>query len=84
MIRTLSAAAAIGLLCATPVLAEEKPSQEAIDQIMAVLLAEECQMDDADIEVDGDGYELDDVFCSDGQYDMEMNASFEIVNRRKE
>ncbi|MEM6946115.1 MAG: PepSY domain-containing protein [Pseudomonadota bacterium] len=84
MIRTLSAAAAIGLLCAAPVLAEEKPSKEAVDQIMAVLLAEECQMDDADIELDGEGYELDDVFCSDGQYDMEMNASFEIVNRRKE
>ncbi|MEL7138796.1 MAG: PepSY domain-containing protein [Pseudomonadota bacterium] len=83
MIRTLSAAAAIGLL-AFPVFADEKPSKEAIDKIMEVLLAEECQMDDGDIEVDGDGYELDDVFCSDGQYDMEMNAAFEITNRRKE
>ncbi|MEO0427012.1 MAG: PepSY domain-containing protein [Pseudomonadota bacterium] len=83
MIRTLSAAAAIGLL-ALPVFAEEKPSKESIEKIMEVLLAEECQMDDGDIEVDGDGYELDDVFCSDGQYDMEMNAAFEITNRRKE
>ena len=43
-----------------------------------------CEVDPSDIEAEADGYELDDVFCTDGQYDMEMNAALEVTSRRKE
>lgn len=38
----------------------------------------------ANIEAGGEGYELDDVFCSDGQYDMYLNADLTVADKRKE
>ncbi|MEM9371854.1 MAG: PepSY domain-containing protein, partial [Pseudomonadota bacterium] len=42
--------------------------------------------DDDDIEKEDDGgFELDDVICADGtQYDIDLSADFEVVEKRAE
>ncbi|MAC81870.1 MAG: hypothetical protein CML66_27885 [Rhodobacteraceae bacterium] len=72
------------LAAATPVLADEAPSGPEIEKIVALLDGMQCEMDPDDIEVEADGYELDDVFCADGQYDIELSKDFEVVEKRKE
>lgn len=76
------AAAAVTSL-ASPSLAAE-PTEEEVEKILAVLADMQCEMDEDDIDKEDDGYELDDVFCADGQYDIDMNATFEVVEKRKE
>ena len=45
----------------------------------------ECQMDPADIEIEDDGYELDDVICKGGkQFDIELDADLNETGRRAE
>lgn len=83
MIRTALAAVA-ALALGTPALAQEGPSEEAVATIMEVLAGMQCEMDPDDIELDGSGSELDDVFCADGQYDMVLDGDFTVVERRKE
>ncbi len=62
----------------------EAVDQATADKILAVLKGMNCEVDPADIEAEADGFELDDVFCADGQYDMELNANMDVVTRRKE
>lgn len=63
--------------------AEEIPvdKQKAIADMLATM---KCEVDPANIEANGKGYELDDVFCSDGQYDMDLNADLTVADKRKE
>lgn len=78
----LAAAAAVTMI-GTPALAGD-PSEEEIAKIFSVLAEMQCEMDEDEIDKEDDGFELDDVFCADGQYDMEMNTAFEVVEKRKE
>ncbi|WP_428925630.1 PepSY domain-containing protein [Marinibacterium sp. SX1] len=82
----LALAAALGAVLAlpAPVLADEMPSEAEMEAILDVLDNLECEMDPDDIEIEDEGYELDDVFCADGQYDIELNKQFEVVEKRKE
>lgn len=44
-----------------------------------------CEIDPDDIEVEDEGgYDLDDVQCPDGQYDITLDADFNETGRRKE
>ncbi len=52
--------------------------------IQDMLKAMQCEVDPANIEADGHGFELDDVFCADGQYDMDLNADLTVADKRKE
>ncbi|GEO87283.1 MULTISPECIES: hypothetical protein [Alphaproteobacteria] len=63
--------------------AEEVPAGKR-QAIQDMLKAMQCEVDPANIEADGDGFELDDVFCADGQYDMDLNADLTIAEKRKE
>ena len=64
---------------------DDDVSEEAVARIDEVLAGMQCQMDPDDIELtDEGGYDLDDVMCADGQYDIELNADFEETNRRAE
>lgn len=67
-----------------PALAENKPTEEQIAQIMEMLESMRCEMDDADIEIDGDEIELDDVFCGGGQLDIDLNEEMHITGMRAE
>lgn len=83
----LTAALALSVLAAasTGARAESEVSSETEARIMDMLAGMQCEMDPADIEADGHGgYELDDVFCADGQYDIELDADLGITGRRKE
>ncbi|ABV92234.1 conserved hypothetical protein [Dinoroseobacter shibae DFL 12 = DSM 16493] len=54
-------------------------------KIMAMLAEMECQMDADDIEVEDDGYDLDDVICKGGnQFDIKLDKEFNEVSRRAE
>lgn len=82
MTRFVLCVLALGL--AGPVLADEAPTAAELEKIVAVLDGMSCEMDPDDIEVEDEGYELDDVFCADGQYDIELSKEFEVVEKRKE
>ncbi|MNL86981.1 hypothetical protein D3C87_2159300 [compost metagenome] len=55
--------------------------QKAIQDMLKTM---QCEVDPANIEANGDGFELDDVFCADGQYDMDLNADLTVAEKRKE
>lgn len=86
MTRTLAAAAvAATLVLPTAALSDDhKPTEEEVAKIMDVLAGMDCEMDEDDIEKEDGAFELDDVFCADGQYDIDLDENFEVTNRRKE
>ena len=62
----------------------EEVSADKVKAIQDMLAAMQCEVDPSNIEADGDGFELDDVFCADGQYDMDLNADLTAAEKRKE
>lgn len=81
LIRTVTLALLLGAPSALH--AQEVPAdkQKAIVDMLATM---KCEVDVANIEASGAGYELDDVFCADGQYDMDLNADLTVAEKRKE
>lgn len=70
---------------ALPALADTEATPEQIARIDEVLAAMTCEVDSDNIEVEDDGsFDLDDVICADGQYDVKLNADFTEKERRKE
>jgi len=58
---------------------------ETIAAIEAKLAAMNCQMDPDDIEMEDDGYDLDDVICEGGnQFDITLDADLNETGRRAE
>lgn len=83
MTRTLFLAAA--MLISSPVVASTEIDSETVDAIEAYLASVDCQMDPADIEVEEDGYDLDDVICKGGnQFDIKLDKDLKEVSRRAE
>lgn len=73
-----------GVLAASAAGAEEA-DKETAEMIMAKLAEMGCQMAPEDIEVEGDGYDLDDVICVGGQqFDIKLDKDFNEVGRRAE
>lgn len=76
---------AIAALVASPALASDAPDAETVSKIEAYLASIECQMDPDDIEVEDDGYDLDDVICKGGdQFDIKLDKDLNEVSRRAE
>ncbi len=76
---------AIAAVLGTPVLADGHVDAETVAKIEAYLASIECQMDPDDIEVEDDGYELDDVICKGGnQFDIELDKDLNETGRRAE
>ncbi len=68
-----------------PVHADGHLDAEVVAKIEAMLAEMECQMDPADIEVEDDGYDLDDVICKGGdQFDIKLDKDLNEVSRRAE
>ena len=80
----LAAPLALPLALSAPACADEAPTGAELEKITALLAELQCEMDPDDIEMEDEGYELDDVFCADGQYDIELSKDFEVVEKRKE
>ena len=43
-----------------------------------------CEIDEDNIELEDGAYDLDDVICADGQYDIMLDADFNVTGKRKE
>ena len=70
---------------AFPAFADAKPTADQIKKIDETLAAMKCEVDSDNIELEDDGsFDLDDVICADGQYDVKLNADFTEKERRKE
>jgi hypothetical protein len=78
------AGAALALSVTAPLADDHKATPEEEAKIMALLADMQCEMDADDIEKEDGGFELDDVFCSDGQYDIDLDANFEVTNKKAE
>ena len=76
-------AAALALLPFVAV-AQEGPTDKQMAKIDEVLKAKPCEMDPANVEVDDEGFDLDDVMCESGQYDIKLDATFAVTEERKE
>ncbi|SLN69454.1 PepSY domain-containing protein [Ruegeria meonggei] len=71
-------------LIATPAFADEIDAA-TVEKIEAYLASIECQMDPDDIEVEDDGYDLDDVICKGGnQFDIKLDKDLNEVSRKAE
>ena len=78
-------AIALAVLLATPAMADGHLDAETVAKIEAYLASIECQMDPDDIEVEDDGYDLDDVICKGGnQFDIKLDKDLNEVGRRAE
>jgi hypothetical protein len=84
MIKTIIAAAAALALLPLAALAEDGPTAEQIAKIDETLAAKKCEVDPANIDVDGGVFDLDDVICADGQYDIKLDADYAVTEERKE
>lgn len=70
---------------AAPLYASDAPDAYTVSKIEAWLASIECQMDPDDIEVEDDGYDLDDVICKGGnQFDIKLDKDLKEVSRRAE
>jgi hypothetical protein len=78
LVALVAAAAAPGLAMA------QEASEEQMARIDEVLAAKECEVDPAHVEVDDGNFDLDDVMCASGQYDIKLDASFAVIEERKE
>ncbi|MFK7762717.1 MAG: PepSY domain-containing protein [Roseobacter sp.] len=73
------------VLVSAPALADAHLDALTIDKIEAMLASMECQMDPDDIEVEDNGYELDDVICKGGgQFDITLDKDLNETGRRAE
>lgn len=82
MRKIIIAAAALGFF---PVAAlAEAPSEEQMTRIDEVLKAKSCEVDPANVEVEDGMFDLDDVMCADGQYDLMLDANYVVTKEKKE
>ncbi len=86
MKKLFAAFGAAGLLfVAAPAMADDDPTAEQIAKITEVLAAQSCDVDPDEIEVEADGgFDVDDVACLDGQYDVKLDKDFNVIGMRKE
>ena len=71
------------LFLAAPAFAQDATPEQitAIDEALAAM---QCEVDSDNIEVEDGMFDLDDVICADGQYDVKLDANYAEVERRKE
>jgi len=77
------AAAALALVPLVA-LAADGPTDAQMAKIDEVLKAKSCEVDPANVEVEADGFDLDDVMCASGQYDIKLDAGYAVTDERKE
>jgi hypothetical protein len=83
--RIIVAAAALSLLASTTAYAaNEALTEEQVEGVQTAIKAMGCTVEDDNIEIEGSGYEADDVICKDGQYDIYLNKDFTVKNKIKE
>lgn len=78
MKKLMIAAAALAFM-ATPVLADDDPSDEEIAKIKEAIAAWGCEGGSYEKETEGTGvFEAEDVKCKAGQYDFRLTKDFKV------
>ncbi|PPD30039.1 MAG: hypothetical protein CTY20_04630 [Hyphomicrobium sp.] len=87
MLRVVVAALALLMVPTLAIAKKEEKKAEAtkeqIAKIDAALKADGCEGGDIDVGKDG-SFEVDDVKCKDGQYDVKLDKDFKIMGKKKE
>ena len=83
MRKIIVTAAALGFLPFAAV-AADGPTDEQMARIDEVLKAKQCEVDPANVEVEDGAFDLDDVICATGQYDIKLDANFAVTEERKD
>jgi len=80
--KRLAILACAAVLAATPVVADEKPTDEEAAKIKAALAAWGCEGGAYEKETEATGvYEIDDAKCKDGrQYDLKLDKDFNLLS----
>lgn len=79
MKKFMIAAAALAF-AATPVLADDDPTEEEAAKIKEVLAAWGCEGGSFEKETEASGvFEAEDVKCKTGQYDFRMDKDFKVI-----
>jgi hypothetical protein len=81
--RTMIVAAGLAL-APFAALADTGPTEAQMARIDEVLAAKSCEVDPANVEVEDGVFDLDDVMCASGQYDMKLGADYTVTEERKE
>lgn len=72
-------AAALVIVIAVPVHAQEKASKEDAEKVLAAIKEIGCEADAGDVEKEkSGGFEIDDAKCKIGQYDIKITKDFKI------
>jgi hypothetical protein len=83
--RIIVAAVALSFVASTSAFAvDEALTEKQIEGVQTAIKAMECTVEDTNIEIEGSGYEADDVICKDGQYDVYLNKDFTVKTKIKE
>jgi len=72
------------VLAAAPAVAFAQTTDEQQARIDETLASMQCEVDPANVEVEEGAFDLDDVMCADGQYDIKLDPAFAVTERRKE
>lgn len=76
---------ALSLFAVTPVLADEKPSEEEAKKITEAIAALGCSGGEMEKESEASGYfEVDDAKCKDGQFDIKLDKDFKLINMSRD
>jgi hypothetical protein len=76
--------AVVALVLAAGAVSAEQASEEQMARIDETLAAMRCEVDPAEVDVDEGVFDLDDVICADGQYDIKLDANYAVIEQRKE
>lgn len=84
--RILITAIALVFAMATSAVADDKAlTQEQVQGVQETIRGMGCTVADSDIEIEGSGYEADDVICGDGdamkKYDVYLDKDFKVIRK---
>lgn len=72
------------LLAVAPAVAFAEATPDQLTKIDEVLAGMKCEVDHANVELEEGVFDLDDVICADGQYDIKLDGDYKVVEQRKE
>jgi hypothetical protein len=78
------AAFAFAAVAATSAYAMDALTEEQVEGVQKTIKGMDCTVEDTAIEIEGSGYEADDVICKDGRYDVYLDKDFKVTNKVKE
>jgi hypothetical protein len=84
--RIFATALTLSFLTATSAFTMEALTEQQVEGVQQAIrgMGMGCTVEDTNIEMEGTGYEADDVICEDGQYDVYLDKDFKVTKKVKE